>query len=782
MRKRLIALLGFVLILTFATSAAGASPLLTPTLPRTLVINLINDRGLPIPNAEVHLLTPGSTATAVTRTNDLGKATLSLPDGFSFWLRIWSEGNALIERAYVPASDGTALTLTASAYTAHLSGILRDDRGMPVQGATVKLYQTGFGLEATTVTNAMGAYSFAKARAGSNHVIQVEAKGYQPVSQAVPTLTADQRNQLDLSLTHATGSVTGEVLDTRTKRPLGGMTVELILSGWGVVDSTTTDISGFFYLPAPPSGEGTYQVRLSRPYFETTTSASFAVQAGGWVDFSGANRFEINRLYAQISGKVFDSANQAMAGVQIQLQRQNLGTVEVTTTTSDGKFRFENLAGGTYRVRAMPTGGQIHADGGWLTVVGGQEVQSDITIDAVETNNYGSENLTGKVENHLGDPVPGATVVISRGQQTYTTTTDEAGSYDVEVSANLPLARNFDDNDPGTGYHVMVTAPGYLPNDQPTTAADAQPPSLIDVQADADNRADFVLRPEFASVSGRIMDVYGQPIANARVLLVEEGKSATPETTTDIYGRYAFEKLPIGKQGRYAVMVSDPRFVRGAINPNGAIVDLATLDPADPRALTLVAHPSTTLIQGVVQAGVKQADEKAVVTVLRSSTGATYESTVSDGGIYQVRVPALPGEQYLVRVTSPKTAENAAADLVNPGTAYGMQVNLTTHPTSSITGQVLAANGQPRPSTKVLLYAEGSGTLQATAHTDMTGRYRFENLTPGRRYTVLAENGALGLTGLAPGEPIITPLVALPSAETVWADIQTSLPPVTPNP
>jgi|GEM_PF-2097843 len=782
MRKRLIALLGLLLALSLTASTAGANPLLAPTLPRTLAINLITDDGLPVPNAEIHLLTPGTTGITVARTDSAGQAKLSLPDGFSFWLRIWSAGNALIERAYVPATDGPTLTLTASAYTTTLSGIIRDDRGMPVTGATVKLYQTGLGLEATTVTDAMGSYRFGNARAGSNHVIQVEAKGYQPISQAVAALTADQLNQLDLDLTHAGGSVTGEVLDTRTLRPLGSVTVELILSGWGVVATTQSDTTGFFALQAPPSGDGTYQIRLSRPYFETTTSAQFSMPAGGWVDFSGANRFSVNRLYAKITGKVFDSANQPMSAVEVQLQRLDLGTVEVGKTDSRGTYTFENLAAGTYRVRAMPTGSQIRADGGWLNISGGQEVQSDITIDAVEAKTYGSERLTGKVENHLGDPVAKATVTISRGQDTYTAATDDRGSYDIEVPANVPLPRNADDNDPGTGYHVIVTAPGYLPNDQPVST-DGQPPSLISVQADADNRADFILRPQHATISGRVMNVYGQPVSGARVVLLQEGLSVKPETTTDSYGRYQFEKLPVGKQGRYAVAVEDSRHVNGAISPNGTIYDPAALDPANPLVLTLVAHPSTTLIQGIVQAGTERADSKAQVVVVDTSNGETFEGTVNESGYYQIRLPASPGAQYLVRVKSGKNAENTAQDPVNPGTNYGAQVNLTTHAASTITGQVLAADGQPLPGAEVFLYAEGAVGAQVTARTDSTGRYRFENLTPGRRYAVLAANGPLGLSGLAPGEAVITPLVALPSAEVIWADIQTSaLPSVTPNP
>lgn len=768
MRKLIAALMSLMLLVAVAPQARASDfSFLAPPASQPLYINLISTDGTPLADAEVQLLTPGMPGITTVRTNQQGQATLDLPAGFSFWLRIWANGHALIERPYVPASDGQVLTLTASPYTAFLTGILRDQRGMPVPQAQLSLFRDGYGLEATAMTNDLGIYTLDSVRADGEYTLQVHATGFRPVSQALGALDPARRNQVDLTLTPADGQVTGEVVTGAANRPVGGVRVELLLSGWGPVASTTTDGTGYFALSAPPLENGAYQLRLSRYDYETATTASFTMADGGWYDYSGENRLTLNRLYAEISGKLFGNNADTLSEVEVHLQRQGLGTVEVAKTDEDGRFTFKEVPSGAYRVRSFPKGSLTHADTGWLEVTGGQTITANIVAKSPDTYTYGSANLSGTVKNHLDEPVEGAEVKIYHGSQTWTEKTDEEGRYDASLEANIPESVA---DDPGTGYHVSVSVDGYLANDQPESEEAAS--SLVDIRSDVDNQANFVLQPEYAAVAGRVVDSQGRFLAGVKVGLMQEGRSKVAEAVSDETGRYRFEKLPIAKQSRYLPVVLDDGYVNGAVGPNGAPFEPAALSAASPVSLTLVGHPNMTTFLGLVQAGDNRPADGAVVTVLRPADSREYVGEVEADGSYQIKLPATPGEQYLVRARSQDSTTATTAEVVQPGTNYGVQANLTTHVAASITGRVVGPDGLPVAAARVMLYAEGSSVVDFMAFTDASGRYRFEGLIPGRRYAVVASDGWVERSALAPGEPVVTPLIGLPSGETVWADIQ----------
>lgn len=784
MRKIVPALLSLLLVLSLAPSAgAVSSPFLATPAARTVLINLVSTDGTPVPNAVIHLLTPGTPVARVARTNSQGQVSLEVTNGFSFWIRVWADGYALIEQPYVPASDGPVLTLRATPYTTLVTGVVRDDQGLPVARAQVNLYRAGYGLESTAMTNDLGLYTMKSVRADGSYTLQVEAKGYQPVSQSLDPLNPSGRNQADVALTPAFGTVTGEVVDGRSNRPVGGVKVELLLGGWGVVDTTTTDSLGYFYLPVPPLTNGVYQVRLSRLGFETSTSAGFSSTPGGWNDFSGANRFTVNRLHAKINGKVADADNKPLQQVEVHLHREGLGTVEIVKTDDEGKYQFTQVTSGNYRVRAYPTGDLVRSDSGWLTVAGGDDLTANLVAVVPTKTGYGSESLAGTVTNHLGDPVVDATVTIHRGQEVLTAQTDEEGRYDIPVSATIPDNLGDDDApDPSTGYHVSVSAPRYLTNDQVQTDDETPPPGLVAIQIDADNQANFVLQPETASIAGRVVSDRGQLLPGVKVGLLQEGRSVVAETSTDAAGRYQFPDLPFAKQGRYIPVIMDADYVHGPIAPGGTPVDPTTLSPANPTSITLMTRPSFSIIQGLVQAGSDKAADGAEVTVLRPADGRSFTTASGADGSYQLKVPAVPGEQYLVRATTKDAAANADASVTILENTYGAQVNLTVHPTASISGRVFQPTGKAAAGVRMILYAEGSAVPAKTAITDAAGGYRFTDLTPGRRYAVLAEDPLSELSALAPGELVITPLIALPSGQTQWADLMVSLPPAPVNP
>lgn len=773
MRRAIAVLLSLLFLVTAAPGAAAADlSFLQPAAAAPLRITLISTDGTPLPDAEIQVLTPGLPGITAARTDQRGQAAIALPPGHTFWLRAWAEGHALVERAYVPATDGPALTVTAEPYTAVVTGVVRDERGLPVPQATIELFRAGYGLEATARTNDLGVYTLSTARAGGDYTLHAHASGYRPVSQEVVGLDPRRRNQVDLTLTPAAARITGEVVSGVRGTPVWDATVELLLGDWGPVASVRTDRSGYFSLSAPPIENGVYQLRVSRYDHDTVTTGTFALQDGTWLDYSGEDRLVLNKLFAQVAGRVFDGNAQPLKDVEVHLQRAGLGTVQVARTDEEGRYSFREVTQGTYRVRAFPGGNLVRADSGWMDVAGGGTVSAHITAEAPDTSSHGSAVLSGTVKNHVEEPVVDAVVRVSRGSQTWTARTDEEGRYDLSLQANIP------DNvteDPSTGYHVSVKVDGYLYTDQPVTDG-GNPPGLVDLRRGSDNTADFVLQPERATIAGRVVDDRGEPLAGVRVGLREEGRNKIAETQTDEAGRYQFANLPVARQSRYLPVILDPAYVGGAVAPDGAIREPQSLTPDGPNHLVLVARPTETRFLGLVQAGDDRPAEGARVTVLRSSDGTAFTGEVGADGSYDVRVPALPGEAYLVRVAGENAVLNTAAEVIEPGTDLGVQANLTTHVPAAIVGRVVGPDGSPLSGIRVVLYTEGQSTADLIAYTNNDGIYRFDKLVPGRRYAPVAVDQSGGRSATAPGEVVITPLVGLPSGETVWADIRMDLP------
>jgi protocatechuate 3,4-dioxygenase beta subunit len=770
MYKRLVGLVTFLLVLAISTSALAA-PVLAPTPARTVSVTVVGHQGAPLADAVVELLTPGVAPFLMTRTNNQGQASISLPDGFGFWLRVWADGYAVLERPYVPASDGPVLTLSATPYRASLVGLVTDGQGRPVSGAQVTAWLDNMGLQDTAATDDRGYYSFDGLVARSGYTLQVEARTFAPFVQTDLTLAAGAIEQADAVLTPAAGTVTGEVVNSRTNEAAPNIKVELVLNDWGVIARTFTDKSGYFTLNAPPSDEDAYQVRLTARNYETYTSAAFTVGADSWADFGGSNRIALNPLYAELSGSVLNDSGQPLANTPVQLQRSGLGNVDTGKTDENGYYTFAGIPAGTYRVRAIAGNGHELNASDWVSLTGGDRVTADVTALQADLVSFGSTAIVGTVRNHLNNPVADATVTVSRGSQQRVVKTDSQGRYRVSVEANIE-----DEIDPETssGYHVLVTKDGYLPNDQQKTVDDTLPPALVDARYKATNRADFTLQPATGTMAGRVLDDQGRPVSGLTVLLIQEGEAEVARTTTSATGQYRFPDLPAAKQARYTAMVSHSDYFVGAIGADGSLLAPVSLQPGSAVTQTLTAQPALATIQGIVTAGADRPGKGALITVVRPADGKTYSATAAADGTYRITVETGPGHEYLLRAYLPDAPSATVAGSITPAEQQGVVANLTVLPLATVSGRVYWPDGKPAGSVAVYLFEEGAGKPPRQVATDSQGYYRFTGVTPGYRYNVAVQTGINNLwSSLAPGEAVMTPLVTPAAGQTVWTDLVT---------
>lgn len=767
MRKSLLVIMSLIMAVSLA-SAAAASPF-APAPDQSLQVTLIGHDGAPLQGALVQLFQPGIPGASGVRTDSRGQASLPLPPGFSFWLRAWAVDHAVLEQPYVPLSDGYVITLRAEAYRASLLGLVTDEKGRAVPGAEISLWAEGRGFQGSVRTGPDGLYAFHGIRADGAYTLQVAATGYQAFAQSNLTLAPGARNQADIALTPAWAIITGELVSARLLNPVQNARVELLQDGWGLVERVFADSFGYFRITAPPTDGATYQLRIWATNYEALLSGGFAAPAGSWTDFSGANRFELNPLFAQLAGSVLGEGGSPLQNSPVELQLSGLGTVETGLTDENGFYTFRQIRAGTYRVRAVPETGEIPDASPWITLSGGQRATADVSANSVDNTAYGRSAIVGTIRDAQDEPLEGAVVQVTRGPYKWEAVTDAQGRYRVNVDANVEDVN--EDPETSTGYRVEARLTGYISSDQPDTAGGGLPPSLVDVRARSTTRVDIQLQPAYGDLAGRVLDDRGQPLPGVPVALRIEGAGELSRVNTDELGRYRFAALEVARQARYLPVVTTRSYLEASVAPGGGQVGLSSLNPGSVTMRNLTVRPAATSLTGIVRAGAQQPAALATVTVLRPSDGSTWSGTANEEGLYQIDLPARPGEQYLVRAGLPGAARGTVADPVSFGDSYGLVSNLAVVRSATVTGQVLDANGRPAAGHFVALWAEGESRPLTGVTTDNLGQYRIEGVAAGRRYAVAAQGGGETWSSLSPGEPIFSPLITPTSGETVRVDL-----------
>ena len=174
--------------------------------------------------------------------------------------------------------------------------------------------------------------------------------------------------------------------------------------------------------------------------------------------------------------------------------------------------------------------------------------------------------IEGQVRTVAGEPVPRATIQLvnsanglspamiispidgSTGLAGRTTTTDDSGKFALE---NVP---------PGRNYRLSAMRPGYLTGFYGTRST-ANPPVLLTLNAGETIRDLVIEMLEQGTVTGRVTDADGDPVAGALVTISqpsynrgERQMASVAAQTTDDRGVYRFANLT---PGRYYVVVSD---------------------------------------------------------------------------------------------------------------------------------------------------------------------------------------------------------------------------------
>nr|WP_246109755.1 SdrD B-like domain-containing protein [Roseimaritima multifibrata] len=296
------------------------------------------------------------------------------------------------------------------------------DPGEPMlENVRVDLLDANGNILATAYTDSNGYYRFTNLMAGQYTVRETQPIGYlqghqtagsaggndssQDVISEIPIGYGDRLtdyNFCELEPSSLGGFVYVDSNENcvfeSDEKPLGGVEVQLLNEAGEIIERTTTAADGSYRFENLRPGE--YSVRELQPvgYFQ---GGQVVGDGGGIVlgqDHLGKISIGPGERLSQynfceleggsISGMVwsetdlnrdFDSGDQPLADVVVELLNENGDVLRTTTTASDGSYTFDNLRPGNYQVREIQPGGYFHG-GQNLGSLGGNVGADDLLV------------------------------------------------------------------------------------------------------------------------------------------------------------------------------------------------------------------------------------------------------------------------------------------------------------------------------------------------------------------------------------------------------------------
>ncbi len=384
--------------------------------------------------------------------------------------------------------------------------------------ASVTIRSTTSDFTETTFADEVGRYQFGELPEGI-YAISCSAAGDATHVTRELSVAAPSKTVLDIFLEPEARIVGRVILESGNPQEaaLWGHAREIGQDA-GSVFSQRFSSSMFVIDRLPP---GTYNVTLGGEGYETVVYGTVRVIAGEHEDIGSIDL--VRSPSGEVRGTVISShpeypADEAVIGV---FDGETL--VTATLAESDGSFQVDGLFEGTYEVR--PVGADLAlSQSRYVTLRAGE------TLDGLDLVVAEGGTIVGSVyESNSGQPLAGVKVVVrntSSGVQS--TLTDTTGGYRIE----------------GLGVDTYSL---YLPVTGPnaTTTVSVQ---AVDGQ---EYLADDLSLGAAATLSGRLLDSAGQPVAAGFVYLVQSDRVIT-SAKIDEQGRYAFGLVQGGTFDLYA--------------------------------------------------------------------------------------------------------------------------------------------------------------------------------------------------------------------------------------
>lgn len=411
---------------------------------------------------------------------------------------------------------------------------------------------------------------------------------------------------------------------------------------------------------------------------------------------------------ARVSGQVVDPAGR---GVQATLQARSVqrrqgrrrpegpGSVGPLETAPDGRFELE-LPPGEWALWATAEGFAA-SDPARLPLGPGEEKALEEPLRLLPAG-----VLRGRVQDALGQPLPGARVSVDVERQEVAGEADAQGAFALVVPEGV--------------WTVEANAPGHV-----DVRVDGVPVAL-----ETGGEVTLTLA-RGGGLEGTVLDADGRPLAGAPVFAYREGQRLG-QAQSDEQGRFALEGLPAGAVELFVRSQDKSRCARSPLEVAPGETRQATVRLAAGAAVV----GRVTSRDGQPVAGVPVHARSVVGSVFREGkTDDRGEFTVGDlyPGRYRVSVPGTARDAPRAEALVELDAGQARCDLVARSGAV-------------LAGVVEGPDG--RPVAQAGVFALEEGRQRAEVQSDDQGAFRIEGLPPGT-YRVYSRRGE-ELTGTAP--------------------------------
>ena len=592
--------------------------------------------------------------------------------------------------------------------------------------------------------DASGAYDLAGVSPGTQ---QVEAFWKEDLAARQDSLHVKKGLTVEAALRLAkAASVTGNVIDEKTRRPIAGVRVSASSSSFLLRDDirrrrARTDAKGKFRIAglAPRN----YTVRASKT--EYLPVAMPGIVAG--TSSPGSVAIALQKA-AAVSGRVNDESGAPVAGARVRFARDSnvralirggpaafLGRPGVTTGP-DGAFRIRGLAAEKNLTLEAAKPGYVTAKRHGVTLKAGESIK-DIALVVKR----GLE-ARGRVVDSTGQPVAGAEIRLSRAERGGARFMFQIGGMNREkadATSGADGSFRVAGLEPGE-YAVAVSRDGYAPKRVPSAPVAEKGP----------NDWPPIVLAAGVPIAGVVRSSKGDPIVGAELYAFAEGISRN--SRSDPEGRFRLDAFGGDRPVMISVRADGYGNLQRRVTPSpeeivlvlktsgtirGRVEDAATNRPVTDFTA------SYTESQGGFAGGMR-------IMISQGESEKPFQS--ADGSFELADVP--PGK-WNVRATSPgyRPAEVSGIEIGEGETKEGVVVGLKKG--GVISGRVLdprrgtgVANASVSwsegsdassmgPGMAVLARLDGGGATAAT--TDADGRFRFDGL-PAGKITLSAEH------------------------------------------
>ena len=564
--------------------------------------------GAPVRGAEVELR---STLVWKATTNADGVATLrgvgpvwaplaARAAGFApAAIMVGTSGNpAAPERVAIALANGAAL-----------SGRVVDEAGKPVRGARVMASSASEPLPVfdprrdSVVAGADGKFTIPAVSAGTWRVTATHGEHAPATSE--PIVVDGRTARGDVELVLAAGAVVRGVVKDPAGQPVAGADVRVVAQGfvhWRAKRQAFTD------------GEGRFAIAgLARRAVDVVAQHESGSSAIAAADLAAKREHDVELVLdigGTIAGTVVDTQGQPIGDAQVIAEPVWSGNtvdraawsvrgVQQTVTDQGGAFRFAGLPDGTYRVRAARPGASeatLSLSAGAVAKPNGDPIKLVLAAEG---------RVVGKLAFADGKAPRMFTAMLG-----WTHPTPFASS-DGGFALSAP---------PGT-HTLTLSGLGFAQQQREVTITDGKDTDLGTITIAAGR-----------SVSGRVLDDTGAPVAKAKVaagalltgggaeLYIEDESVNAKDTETDEHGHFSiagFSPGPItivaGKDG-----VGRSASLRIPPGPDSATVDL-------------VLAPTTGLDGNITRSGKPLADTVIIANPVGASGSNFFVVTGPDG-------------------------------------------------------------------------------------------------------------------------------------------------------